>query len=54
MNDVTDAPLIPVDGALGVRRIVPSNVLMAQHAATQDRSNWWLARLERCYQLLQA
>lgn len=50
--DVTDAPLIPIDGALEVRRIVPSDVLTAQHAATHDRTNWWLARLERCYELL--
>ncbi len=50
--DVTDEPLLPVDGQLTVRRIVPSDTLLAAHAATADRTNWWLARLERCYALL--
>ena len=50
--DVTDQPLLPVDGQLPVRRVVPSNALLAAHAASPDRTNWWLARLERCYELL--
>ncbi len=50
--DVTDSPLIPVDGALEVRRVVPSNELLNEHASSQDRTNWWLARLARCYELL--
>ncbi len=47
--DVTDAPLIPVDGALPVRRVTPHRTLLAEHAASSERTAWWLARLERCY-----
>lgn len=50
--DVTDAPLIPLDGELPVRRVVPTAELLASYAATQDRTLWWRARLERCYALL--
>jgi o-succinylbenzoate synthase len=50
--DVTDAPLLPVDGQLPVRRVQPSTELLASQAASADRTNWWLARLERCYRLL--
>ncbi|MBG6055370.1 O-succinylbenzoate synthase [Salinibacterium sp. CAN_S4] len=50
--DVTEQPLLPVDGQLPVRRVVPSNELLAAYAATADRTNWWMARLERCYELL--
>ena len=50
--DVTDEPLLPVDGQLPVRRVVPSAGLLASNAASLDRSNWWLARLQRCYELL--
>jgi O-succinylbenzoate synthase len=50
--DVTDVPLIPADGQLEVRRVVPTDHLLATHAASRDRANWWHARLERCYALL--
>ena len=50
--DGTDAPLVPVDGVLEVRRIVPSETLLAEHAASAERTAWWLARLERAYALL--
>jgi len=50
--DVTDRPLIPMDGRLEVHRVTPSAHLLATHAATADRTAWWLARLERCYGLL--
>jgi O-succinylbenzoate synthase len=50
--DVTDAPLVPIDGALEVRRIVPSETLLTEHAASPERTAWWLARLERCFALL--
>ncbi len=51
-GDVTDDPLTPVDGALEVRRVVPSARLLEEFAASRDRTNWWIARLERCYALL--
>lgn len=50
--DVTAEPLIPSDGALEVRRVVPSDNLLAAHAASDERSAWWLDRLARCYELL--
>jgi len=50
--DVTDAPLTPVDGAIPVRRVVPSPALLAEHAASPERAAWWRARVERCHALL--
>ena len=50
--DVTDEPLIPVGGELPVRRVTPSARLLAEHAASPERTAWWLDRLERCYALL--
>ena len=50
--DVTDAPLMPSDGALELRRVVPSEALLDTHAASAERTQWWLSRLERCYALL--
>lgn len=50
--DVTDEPLVPVDGQLGVRRVIPTEHLLARHAASPERTARWLARLERCYDLL--
>ncbi len=50
--DVTASPLRPVAGALPVRRVSADAGLLAQHAASDDRRRWWLARLERCHALL--
>lgn len=50
--DVTDEPLIPVDGMLPVRRVIPSPTLLDAHAADAERTAWWLERLRRCYALL--
>ena len=52
--DVTDEPLIPTDGRLEVRRIVPTEHLLTAHAASAERTAWWLERLRRCYALLSA
>ncbi|MHB1170980.1 MAG: o-succinylbenzoate synthase [Lacisediminihabitans sp.] len=52
--DVTDAPLLPVDGRIPVRRVDVSESLLQEHAAPPERKRWWLARLERCYALLQS
>jgi O-succinylbenzoate synthase len=51
-TDVTDEPLLPVDGALAVRRVVPSAELLDRNAASADRRDWWLERLERVYGVL--
>jgi len=50
--DVTDEPLLPLDGRLDVRRVVPTT--LALNAATPDRTAWWIERLERCYGLVEA
>ena len=50
--DVTDEPLLPVDGELPVRRVIPSTQLLTEYAASPERTAWWLDRLERCYTLL--
>ena len=51
-GDVTDGPLIPADGLLTVGRVIPTEHLLAKHAASPERTAWWLARLERVYNLL--
>lgn len=50
--DVVDAPLVPIDGALEVRRVTPTDALLTEHAASAERTAWWLARVERCFALL--
>jgi len=50
--DVTHAPLLPVDGAIDVRRVTPDADLLQLHAASAERRQWWLERVERCYALL--
>ena len=52
--DVTDAPLRPVDGAIAVRRVDVSERLVQQHAASAERTAWWLERITRCHALLEA
>ncbi|MGV8883740.1 MAG: o-succinylbenzoate synthase [Rhodoglobus sp.] len=50
--DVTDEPLLPAAGELPVRRVIPSEQLLTEHAASPEREVWWLDRLARCYTLL--
>ena len=50
--DVTTDPLVPSDGSIMVRRVVPDAVLGGAHAASVDRRDWWLARLARTHALL--
>lgn len=52
--DVTDEPLLPVDGAIPVRRVTLSGRLLDEHAASPERTRWWLDRLSRCYALLES
>jgi o-succinylbenzoate synthase len=48
--DVTDEPLLPVDGTIEVRRVEPQS---GACPATPDRELWWLDRLARCYAVLE-
>jgi O-succinylbenzoate synthase len=50
--DVTVDPLIPRDGMIPVQRVDVDRALLERHAASTDRRDWWLARLERTYALL--
>jgi O-succinylbenzoate synthase len=50
--DVVEEPLTPVDGAIPVRRVVPSPALLDRWAADADRTAWWTDRVRRCFALL--
>jgi o-succinylbenzoate synthase len=50
--DVTDEPLHPHGGLLTVRRVTPSSPLLETHAASAERTEWWIARLRRVYGVL--
>ncbi len=52
-GDVTDDPLLPVDGAIPVRRVKPSAALLDRWSADADRTAWWRARLRRVHALLE-
>ena len=51
-QDVTDEPLAPINGGIEVRRPLVSERLLETFAAPDDRRQWWLARLARCYRVL--
>jgi o-succinylbenzoate synthase len=50
--DVTDSPLVPVDGGIPVGRVVPDAAALARAEAGADRRDWWIARLTRVHALL--
>ena len=50
--DVTREPLLPVDGAVDVRRIDVDVDLLRRHAAPDDRREWWLGRLRASWAVL--
>jgi o-succinylbenzoate synthase len=52
--DVTDNPLMPVDGQIDVRRVQPSEPLLEKHRASPERTAWWLERLARTHARLAA
>lgn len=51
-GDVTEDSLLPEDGALRVRRVVPSGRLLTSYAASSERTDWWASRIRRTYALL--
>jgi O-succinylbenzoate synthase len=53
-GDVVGASLDGHGGAIRVGPVEPDPELLQQHAAPQDRWDWWLARLARCVALLPA
>lgn len=50
--DVTEEPLVPVDGTLPVRTVQPDPALLDELAAPAERRAWWTDRLRRCAALL--
>jgi len=50
--DVAVEPLVAVDGEIEVRRVEVNERVFRDYGASNDRDNWWRARLERCYGLL--
>jgi len=50
--DVTREPLVPVEGAIDVRRVDVDVDLLREHAAPDDRREWWLGRVRASYGLL--
>ncbi len=52
--DVSAEPLLPVDGAVPVRRVSADPGLLDAYAAPADRTEWWHARLTRAYRHLAA
>lgn len=53
-GDVTDAPLLPHGGVIDVVRPPVSDELLARHAASPERSDWWRERLTRVHELMLA
>ncbi|SDG76987.1 o-succinylbenzoate synthase [Microbacterium pygmaeum] len=50
--DVISPALAPIDGRLPVGRVTPVTALLAEHAASDERLEWWRARIGRCHALL--
>lgn len=52
--DVSADPLLPVDGRIPVRRVDVDRDLLERHAASPERTAWWLDRVRRVHGLLAA
>jgi len=53
-SDITLEPLRPIAGRISPREIEPDAALLQKYQASPERTKWWLERLERCFDLLQA
>lgn len=51
--DVTDAPLLPIDGELAVRRVDVASAILEKHTAAPERREWWVERVGRCHRVLE-
>ncbi|SFS15392.1 O-succinylbenzoate synthase [Microbacterium sp. cf046] len=47
--DVVEPSLTPRGGMLPVGRVTPDSTLVDAHAASEDRREWWYARIARCH-----
>ncbi len=52
-EDVTSEPLLPVAGSIDVRRVEPDLDRLDRFAASPEREEWWVARIERCYAIVE-
>ncbi len=52
--DVTRAPLLPENGSIEVRRVLPTPELLDRYAADAARTEWWVERLGRAHAVLTA
>lgn len=52
-DDVTDEPLLPVGGSIPVNRPSVSDTRLAALAADDERRDWWLDRVRRCYRVVE-
>jgi o-succinylbenzoate synthase len=50
-SDVTETPLVAVDGEIAVVRVSPTS---AATTANTERTEWWHERITRCYALLES
>lgn len=51
-EDVTDTPLIPINGEIPVTRITSNKNALTKLQAPADRTTWWMERLDRCLQTI--
>lgn len=51
-TDVAEPPLTPVDGVLRPTTVTPTRDRLVELAASEDRRNWWIERIRRCFDLL--
>jgi O-succinylbenzoate synthase len=52
-HDVAVEPLVPADGAIPVVRPEVSSAQLDRLTATDDRRDWWLDRVRRCYRVVE-
>lgn len=52
--DVTDNPLLSIDGQIEIRSVEPNEELIEKYSAAPDRRDWWLQRIDRCWSLLES
>ncbi|SIO08817.1 o-succinylbenzoate synthase [Agromyces cerinus] len=50
--DVTRSPLLPQDGSIPVRRVLPHLDLLERYAASPERTEWWFERVGRAHAVL--
>jgi O-succinylbenzoate synthase len=50
--DVAD--YVAADGSLPVQRVIPDAARLEELAASAERRAWWIARLERCWRVLES